>query len=283
MDAYTRIFTLERADEAELFHCMQEAAGEDADRRGGGMDALFAKGLAWVLLWQRLDIVRRPAAGEQLRIVTMPGKGRLGLYPRRFELWSGDERIGAARSVWAIINAETRSMAALSDAPLSGETERQSLRMDSIPAPDGGESFRFAPAAEYIDRNGHMNNAAYLAALAEYLPDYFDMLLLASTSELESAPHDMVTLTYPIRPNDLASTVEMMLTQLDRRLKKRKSQPKKRTEQEQNYINNAKWLLMERNHMTEQEAFRYIQKSSMDSGTNMVETAQMILLLIYDG
>ena len=171
MAAYTRIFTLERADEAELFHCMQEAAGEDADRRGGGMDALFAKGLAWVLLWQRLDIVRRPAAGEQLRIVTMPGKGRLGLYPRRFELWSGDERIGAARSVWAIINAETRSMAALSDAPLSGETERQSLRMDSIPAPDGGESFRFAPAAEYIDRNGHMNNAAYLAALAEYLPE----------------------------------------------------------------------------------------------------------------
>ena len=171
MDAYTRIFTLERADEAELFHCMQEAAGEDADRRGGGMDALFAKGLAWVLLWQHLDIVRRPAAGEQLRIVTMPGKGRLGLYPRRFELWSGDERIGAARSVWAIINAETRSMAALSDAPLSGETERQSLRMDSIPAPDGGESFRFAPAAEYIDRNGHMNNAAYLAALAEYLPE----------------------------------------------------------------------------------------------------------------
>ena len=171
MDAYTRDFTLERADAAELFHCIQEAAGEDADRRGGGMDALFAKGLAWVLLWQRLDIVRRPAAGEQLRIVTMPGKGRLGLYPRRFELWSGDERIGAARSVWAIINAETRSMAALSDAPLSGETERQSLRMDSIPAPDGGESFRFAPAAEYIDRNGHMNNAAYLAALAEYLPE----------------------------------------------------------------------------------------------------------------
>lgn len=171
MDAYTRIFTLERADEAELFHCMQEAAGEDADRRGGGMDALFAKGLAWVLLWQRLDIVRRPAAGEQLRIVTMPGKGRLGLYPRRFELWSGDERIGAARSVWAIINAETRSMAALSDAPLSGETERQSLQMYSIPAPDGGESFKFAPAAEYIDRNGHMNNAAYLAALAEYLPE----------------------------------------------------------------------------------------------------------------
>ena len=26
-----------------------------------------------------------------------------------------------------------------------------------------------------------------------------------------------------------------------------------------------------------------IQKSSMDSGTNMVETAQMLLMLLYDG
>ena len=40
---------------------------------------------------------------------------------------------------------------------------------------------------------------------------------------------------------------------------------------------------MERNHLSEEEAFRYIQKSSMDSGTNMVETAQMILMLmIYE-
>ena len=40
--------------------------------------------------------------------------------------------------------------------------------------------------------------------------------------------------------------------------------------------------LMEKNQMTEQEAFRYIQKNSMDSCTNMVETAQMILLLQAD-
>lgn len=58
-----------------------------------------------------------------------------------------------------------------------------------------------------------------------------------------------------------------------------KSAPKKRAEQDQNYINNAKRLLMEKKHMTEQQAFRYIQKSSMDTGTNMVEAAQMIILM----
>ncbi len=195
MDAYTRKFTLERGDAAELFYCMQESASDDADRRGGGVERLFTEGLAWVLLWQRLDVVRRPIAGEQIRVVTMPGKGRLGLYPRRFELWSGDERIGAARSVWSIINFETRSMAAKFEAPLSGEMERQSLRMDNIPAAEGTDSFMFVPSEEYIDRNGHMNNAAYLAALAEYLPESgsFDLSILYHR---EIMPGDKVTVRW---------------------------------------------------------------------------------------
>ena len=45
-------------------------------------------------------------------------------------------------------------------------------------------------------------------------------------------------------------------------------------------IKQAKALLMDRNHMTEADAHRYLQKCSMDSGTNMVETAQMIMSLI---
>lgn len=118
--------------------------------------------------------------------------------------------------------------------------------------------------------------------MAEYLPEYFEMLLISSKTTLEECPPGIMTLGMPFCTADLIGTVEMMLAQQARRLKKLKSAPKKRTEREQNYINNAKWLLMERNHMTEQEAFRYIQKCSMDSGTNMVETAQMILLLIYD-
>ena len=42
-------------------------------------------------------------------------------------------------------------------------------------------------------------------------------------------------------------------------------------------IKEAKCLLMERNHMSEEEAYRYIQKCSMDSSTSMVETAKMVL------
>ena len=45
-------------------------------------------------------------------------------------------------------------------------------------------------------------------------------------------------------------------------------------------IDQAKALLMERNHMSESEAHRYLQKNSMESGTNMLETAQMVLMIL---
>ena len=106
--------------------------------------------------------------------------------------------------------------------------------------------------------------------LSECLPRDFEMLLLASAREM------------PIKSGDLVNTVSMILMQQDRKRRKEKKKPKLRSEKEQNYISNAKMMLMQRNHLNEEDAYRYIQKSSMDSGTNMVETAQMLLMLLYE-
>ena len=62
-----------------------------------------------------------------------------------------------------------------------------------------------------------------------------------------------------------------------RRRKKKRMQPKRRSPQEQKVIDDAKAILMENNNMTEPEAFRYIQKCSMDSGNTMVESASMVI------
>ena len=53
------------------------------------------------------------------------------------------------------------------------------------------------------------------------------------------------------------------------------------TEEEQTVINQAKKVLMEKNNMSENEAHRYVQKSAMDSGRTMVETAVSILAIMY--
>ncbi|OYO67786.1 hypothetical protein CG709_17180 [Lachnotalea glycerini] len=86
----------------------------------------------------------------------------------------------------------------------------------------------------------------------------------------------------PIKAYDLVNTVDMMVLTMDRRIKKLKSKPRERNEHEKELIQQAKLLLMDRNNMSEEEAHRYIQRCSMDSGTNLVETAQMILTLMRE-
>ena len=91
--------------------------------------------------------------------------------------------------------------------------------------------------------------------LHEYLPDQFEMLLVASPANCgERDLENIVCLSTPLKVHELLQTVEM--------------------------IAEAKALLMERNNMTEEEAHRYIQKRSMDNGTGLTETAQMILSLL---
>lgn len=51
----------------------------------------------------------------------------------------------------------------------------------------------------------------------------------------------------------------------------------RRREDEQRLISHAKALLMDVNRMSENEAHRFLQKRSMDTGLRMAETAQLII------
>ena len=119
--------------------------------------------------------------------------------------------------------------------------------------------------------------------LREYLPENFDMLLVASQDKWsDGLVRGVMGLSMPIKVYDLMNTIEMMLTDIDRRRRKRKKQLNNRDPKQQETVRKAKELLMARNNMTEEEAHRYLQKSSMDSGTNMVETAALVLSIMSE-
>lgn len=114
--------------------------------------------------------------------------------------------------------------------------------------------------------------------LNNYLPKGFEMLLIASAARLsEAGDTNIMALKMPMKPHELTDTLQMMTRNFRRRKKREKSGPKMRSQEEKEAIERAKRLLMDRNHMTEEEAHRYIQKTSMDSGANMAEMAEMIL------
>lgn len=119
--------------------------------------------------------------------------------------------------------------------------------------------------------------------LRECLPDTFEMLLISSTEKWsDGLEPGVLGLPMPLKVYDLLNSVEMLRQGIQRRRKKRREAAKNRSAEQKAVIAEAKALLMERNHMSEEEAHRYLQKSSMDSGTNMLETAQMVLTIMSD-
>ena len=119
--------------------------------------------------------------------------------------------------------------------------------------------------------------------LHEDLPEGFEMLLMASQNLIsECYGNGIVCLSMPLKVQDLINTVNLMAEGVERRRRKRRMQPKVRNAADEKTIKDAKELLMARNHMTEEEAHRYLQKTSMDSGTNLVETAQMVLSMMTE-
>ena len=127
---------------------------------------------------------------------------------------------------------------------------------------------------------GYRLSDMYYREIYGYLPKEFRMLLIASPAKIEECSlGSIMSLAMPIHTHELISTMETMLLELYQPRKKTlRPMPKKRTEREKKIISSAKNLLMERNHLSEEEAHKYIQKLSMDSGNSLVETAEMILI-----
>ena len=116
--------------------------------------------------------------------------------------------------------------------------------------------------------------------LKEDLPAGFQMLLIASNSVMTGASSAEVThMETPLKVQELIQTIHFMEEDAARRRRKRREQPRQRSPEERAMIQQAKELLMKSNHISEDEAHKYLLRTSMQSGRNLFETAQMVLLL----
>ncbi len=175
---------------SQLFRLTQDIASDDAARRGGGMDVLAAKNCTWVIVKARMDIKRMPRAGEEIELCTWPQKSRLGIYPRAYEVRGEDgELIVSGLGTWVIMDMDSRSLISgeSRDVSIAGEEESGKFRPQrKISMPEGGVEYELVPSENQIDRNGHMNNAAYLDAVEPMLPaDYFGRELCALAVDYE--------------------------------------------------------------------------------------------------
>lgn len=148
---------------------------------------------------------------------------------------------------------------------------------ECMPCQTGSEILRKAEEydASLVICIKHFSDMGY-EEVVSYLPSSVSVLLLTKDSSLNPFAANVIRLLMPFKADDLISSVQMLLPyQPFYERKKKKARP----ESEQKVIDEAKQVLMERNEMTEPDAYRYLQKASMDSGRTLLESAQMVLLM----
>ncbi len=128
---------------------------------------------------------------------------------------------------------------------------------------------------------------------ADLSEDYDLLILLAGNEILDNSRPGVFALRTPVRPIELIDSVRMLLETRQlavgtRHMKppvkkqepvqdKPAPKPATRTEQDRKLIDQAKQLLIVRNNMSEEQAHRFLQKRSMDSGNPLVVVARQVL------
>lgn len=131
---------------------------------------------------------------------------------------------------------------------------------------------------------GYRLNDMLCTELFDDLPEEFDMLMLSSPGAREGLmPRQrLFIMDLPVKFSAFAGELEMIESVREQRrlLRRRQRQPGKqsRTREENEYINGAKRLLMERRGFSEQQAHRYLQQAAMGSGSSLPEAAQKLIL-----
>lgn len=113
----------------------------------------------------------------------------------------------------------------------------------------------------------HINN------LINDIPESFTVILIGNKEQLDICYDDRIfKLAVPLHKVDLICAVEMFTT-----IESPYKPSANKNSEDEKIIERAKHTLIDTYSMTEEQAHRYIQKKSMDTGKKLVEIARIIL------
>lgn len=154
------------------FALFMDLATEHAEALGIGMNGLMKQGLFWLTVRTRIRFIERPALTETVTLRTWPEKPERSRCNRDYAILRGDRIIVAGKTEWMIMNLKTNRLHPV-DGVFPGDLEI--LEDKVLPEPftrvtddfDGADSLgSYTVRSTDIDLGGHMNNAAYVRAIA---------------------------------------------------------------------------------------------------------------------
>jgi response regulator NasT len=126
---------------------------------------------------------------------------------------------------------------------------------------------------------GSRLNDMSFVELNDCIPKYFRLIIMSRNIMNEEYPDEAVKLELPLKISELIRAIESENSKYFRHPSDGRVMKQSRDREDRKYIDKAKEILMRTKGMSEPEAYRYLQKTSMDNSTSMVETARMVILL----
>ncbi|MBP5661948.1 MAG: hypothetical protein J6X30_02180 [Clostridia bacterium] len=158
-----------------LFDLLQDAAGQHAMRLGAGYSDMLKKNLLWVVVRQKVVILRAPEMYETVRVTTWPREAKRLDFQREYRVESENgEEIARGSSQWALIDAQTRRVKLVHgvfDLDRYDETPGLGEKLTRLPDFEAGENVAAAPIYTDLDSNGHVNNTRYADLAYSAVPE----------------------------------------------------------------------------------------------------------------
>lgn len=154
------------------FALFMDLATEHAETLGIGMNGLMKQGLFWLTVRTRIRFIDRPAMTETVTLRTWPEPPERSRCNRDYTVARGDTVIIEGKTEWMIMNLKTHRLH-----PVDGVFPEGVALIDEkvLPEPfarldenfDGTQGLgSYTVRSTDIDVGGHMNNAAYVRAIA---------------------------------------------------------------------------------------------------------------------
>lgn len=178
--SYTKILNKDQFDgcgnllPAIVLDLFQKAAGKHADLLGVGFDALYEKGLLWVVTQIRYEVVKVPAIDQKIIVKTWPLPAtRLG-FERNYCICNEEgEILIKGSSNWVVMDAKERKLAMVGalypemDFCIDKTFPDRARRLKDFEAV--APISVIIPDESTIDENNHVNNTYYAAFATDAL------------------------------------------------------------------------------------------------------------------
>lgn len=160
-----------------LFNYFQDIGSTAAEELGFGYDAMEKRGVAWVLIRMRVDILRNPELYEAIELETWPQESRKIEHERDYLVRSSSgEIVVRAVSSWVTIDVLERKIKTDGSVKINYPVPPKEKAIDcklgkikalSEPVP----VYRKTVGYSDVDLNGHINNARYI----DFIMDCFSV------------------------------------------------------------------------------------------------------------